>query len=98
MRANGESIKGCGPGPIAEQEWGVSTAPIGDSKTFYLHLFKSPGAVIEIPVAKRAKVLGVTSLADGSKIATKKVGERLFVTVPGELPADSDYVIKVTLK
>ena len=98
MRVNGESIKGCGPGPIAEQDWGVSTAPIGKSKTFYIHLFKSPGAVIEIPVAKRAKIQSVSALAGGAKIATKKVGERLFITVPGELPADSDYVIKVTLK
>jgi alpha-L-fucosidase len=98
MRVNGESIKGCGPGPIAEQDWGVSTAPIGKSKTFYIHLFISPGAVIEIPVAKRAKIQSVSALAGGAKIATKKVGERLFITVPGELPADSDYVIKVTLK
>jgi hypothetical protein len=37
-------------------------------------------------------------LADGTPIATKKVGEKLFVTFTGELPADSDYVIKVTLR
>ncbi|MBQ6179410.1 MAG: alpha-L-fucosidase [Bacteroidales bacterium] len=98
MKVNSESIRGCGPGPIGEQDWGVSTAPIGNNKVFYLHLFKSPGAVIEIPVSKRTRVLSVTSLADGSKIATKKVGEKLFVTVPGELPEDSDYVIKVNLK
>ena len=58
----------------------------------------SPGAVVEIPVAKRARVSSVTALSDGSKLSTRKVGEKLFVTVPGELPADSDYVIKVTLK
>ena len=98
MRVNSEAIKGCGPGPLQNQEWGVTTAPLEDGKTFYLHLFKDPGAVIEIPVAKKAKVKSVTALADGSVIATKKVGEKLFVTVPGELPADSDYVIKVTLK
>ena len=98
MRVNGESIKGCGPGPIAEQDWGVSTAPIENKKVFYIHLFKSPGAVVEIPVAKRARVSSVTALSDGSKLSTRKVGEKLFVTVPGELPADSDYVIKVTLR
>ncbi|MBQ8060430.1 MAG: alpha-L-fucosidase [Bacteroidales bacterium] len=98
MRVNGESIRGCGPGPLGEQEWGVTTAPVEGGKTFYLHLFKDPGAVIEIPVAKKAKVLSVTALDGGKTIATKKVGEKLFVTVPGELPADSDYVIKVTLK
>jgi len=98
MRVNGESIRGCGPGPLGEQEWGVTTAPVDGGKTFYLHLFKDPGAVIEIPVAKKAKVLSVTALDGGKAITTKKVGEKLFVTVPGELPADSDYVIKVTLK
>ncbi len=98
MKVNGQSIKGCGPGPVQEQEWGVSTAPKDDPKVFYLHLFKDPGAVIEIPVAKKAKIKSVTSLADGTPIATKKVGEKLFVTFTGELPADSDYVIKVTLK
>ena len=98
MRVNGESIKGCGPGPVQEQEWGVSTAPLEGGKTFYLHLFKDPGAVVEIPVAKRAKVKSVTALADGSPVATKKVGEKLFITLTGALPADSDYVIKVTLK
>jgi len=98
MRVNGESIRGCGPGPLGEQEWGVTTAPVEGGKTFYLHLFKDPGAVIEIPVAKKAKVLSVTALDGGKAITTKKVGEKLFVTVPGELPADSDYVIKVTLK
>ena len=98
MKVNGESIKGCGPGPLEKQEWGVSTAPTGDAKTFYLHLFENPGAVIQIPVAKKAKVKSVTALANGKPVATKKVGEKLFLTVPGELPADSDYVIKVTLK
>ena len=98
MRVNGESIRGCGPGPLGEQEWGVTTAPVEGGKIFYLHLFKDPGAVIEIPVAKKAKVLSVTALDGGKAITTKKVGEKLFVTVPGELPADSDYVIKVTLK
>ena len=98
MRVNGESIKGCGPGPLGEQDWGVTTAPLGNPKVFYLHLFKSPGAVIEIPVTKKTKVSSVTSLANGTRLATKKVGSKLFVTVPGDLPTDSDYVIKVTLR
>ena len=98
MRANSESIKGCGPGPLEKQEWGVTTAPTDNAKVFYLHLFQDPGAVIEIPVAKKAKVKSVTSLANGTPVPTKKVGNKLFVTFTGELPADSDYVIKVTLK
>jgi len=97
MRVNSQSIKGCGPGPIAEQEWGVTTAPIGDNKTFYIHLFKSPGALLEIPVAKKAKIKSVVCLADGSVIKTRKVGEKLFIPVTDEIP-DTDYVIAVTLK
>ncbi len=98
MKANGESIKGCGPGPLKDQEWGVTTAPTGNPKTFYLHLFKDPGAAIEIPVTRKTRIKSVTALADGTPVATKKIGEKLFVTFAGELPADSDYVIKVTLK
>ena len=98
MKANSESIKGCGPGPLEKQEWGVTTAPTDDAKVFYLHLFQDPGAAIEIPVAKKAKVKSVTSLANGTPVPTRKVGNKLFVTFTDELPADSDYVIKVTLK
>ena len=97
MKVNGESIRGCGPGPISEQEWGVTTAPLAGGKTFYLHVLKNPGAVLEIPVAKKAKVKSVTALADGSALATKKVGEKLFITLPADLPAE-DYVIAVAMK
>lgn len=97
MKVNGESIKGCGPGPIAEQEWGVSTAPLTGGKTFYIHVLQNPGAVLEIPVAKKAKVKSVTALYDGTTLSVKKVGENLFITLPADLPAE-DYVISVTLK
>ena len=59
---------------------------------------KKQGLRAKDAVAKKAKVKSVTALADGSPIATKKVGGKLFVTFTGELPADSDYVVKVTLK
>ena len=98
MKANGKSIKGCGPGPIEKQDWGVSTAPIEGGKTFFLHVFDSPGAVIEIPVAKKTKVKSAIALADGTPLAIKKVGERLFITLPTDLQSDSDYVIAVTNK
>ncbi|MBQ2150818.1 MAG: alpha-L-fucosidase [Bacteroidales bacterium] len=97
MRVNGESIKGCGPGPLAEQEWGVTTAPIGNPKTFYLHVFENPGAVIEIPVAKKAKVKAVTALYDGKPLVFKKFKDRLLVTLPANLP-DTDYVIRIVQK
>ena len=96
MRVNGKSIKGCGPGPIEKQDWGVSTAPVEGGKTFYLHVFESPGAVIEIPVAKKTRIRSVTALADGSTLAIKKVGERLFITLPAGLQDGPDYVIAVT--
>ena len=98
MRENGESIKGCGPGPIGDQEWGVTTAPVGGGKTFYLHIFKSPGAIIEIPVAKKDRIRSISALAKGSSLNYKKVGEKLFITLPTDLPEDSDFVIAVTKK
>jgi len=97
MKVNSESIKGCGPGPVSEQEWGVSTAPLAGGKTFYLHVLQNPGAVLEIPIAKKAKVKSVKALADGSVLPVKKVGEKLFITLPTDLPAE-DYVVKVTMK
>lgn len=97
MKVNGESIKGCGPGPIAEQDWGVSTAPLTGGKTFYIHVLQNPGAVLEIPVAKKTKVKSVTALYDGTALSVKKVGENLFITLPADLPAE-DYVISVTMK
>ena len=84
-------------GPVAEQEWGVSTAPLTGGKTFYIHVLQNPGAVLEIPVAKKAKVKSVTALYDGTALSVKKVGENLFITLPADLPAE-DYVISVTLK
>lgn len=98
MKVNGESIRGCGPGPIKEQDWGVTTAPLSEGEIFYLHLFKDPGSAIVVPVGKKVKVLSVTSLNDGSAATFKKDGDKLFVTISGNIPLDSDYVLKVTLK
>lgn len=96
MKVNGKSIKGCGPGPLDKQEWGVTTAPLEGGKTFYAHIFKSPGAIIEIPVARKDRIRSVSSLAYGTMLNFKKVGEKLFITLPADLPEDSDYVIAVT--
>ena len=97
MKVNGKSIKGCGPGPVAEQEWGVTTAPLAGGKTFYIHVLQNPGAVLEIPVAKKSKVKTVTALSDGTTLPVRKVGEKLFITLPTDLPVE-DYVISVTMK
>ena len=90
-------IKVCGPGPIAEQDWGVTTAPLAGGKTFYLHVLKNPGAVLEIPVARKSRIKSVAALADGSALPFKKVGANLFITLPAGLPAQ-DYVISVTMR
>lgn len=104
MRVNGESIKGCGPCALGAQDWGVTTAPLeGDGKTFYLHVFENPGAVIEIPAGKKDKVKAVTALCDGQSLVFQKVrvrkaaNDRLCITIPSDLP-DTDYVIRVNLK
>jgi len=95
MKVYGESIKGCGPGPVAEQEWGLTTAPVEGGNTYYLHFFKSPGSVFELPVA--GKVRTVTALKDGSSLPFKKVKGKVLVTMPSELD-ECDYVVKVVLK
>lgn len=97
MKVNSESIKGCGPGPLSKQEWGVTTAPTDDPKTFYLHVFDNPGAVLEIPVDKKTKVRSATAMDGGTQLSFKKVGEKLLVTLPGET-ASPDYVVKVVFK
>ena len=98
MRLNGASIRGCGPGPLAEQDWGVTTAPSDDPKVFYVHLFSSPGAVLELPVTFR-RIASVTALADGSKLAFRKMKDKLYVTLPSSLPEENaDFVIKVLAK
>lgn len=97
MKVNSSAIKGCGPGPLAEQDWGVTTAPVEGGKTFYLHVFKNPGAILEIPVDKKAKVRSVTALDGGSSLYFKKVGTNLYITLPDGLES-ADYVIGVTLK
>lgn len=97
MKVNSSAIKGCGPGPLAEQDWGVTTAPVEGGKTFYLHVFKNPGAILEIPVDKKAKVRSVTALDGGESLASRKVGASLFITLPTDIEG-ADYVIEVTMK
>ena len=46
----------------------MTTAPLAGGKTFYLHVLKNPGAVLEIPVARKSRIKSVAALADGSAI------------------------------
>ena len=97
MRVNAEAIRGCGPGPMGEQEWGVTTAPKDDPKVFYLHIFQSPGAMLELPFAGR-RVASVTPLAGGEKLPLRKMKDKCYVTLPASVGQDADDVFKVTLK
>lgn len=97
MRVNERSIKGCGPGPLAEQDWGVTTAPVDGGKTYYIHLFKNPGAILEVPIAKKARVRSVVALDGGAALTTRKIGEKLFITLPSDI-SDIDYVLAVTMR
>ena len=98
MRLNGESIKGCGYGPVGKSDWGVTTAPAGDPKTFYIHVFKHPGDAIEIPIPQKSRIKNAIALADGSEISARKNGDKLIVNLADDLSTDSDYVIKVSLR
>ena len=72
------------PARSPSRSGGVSTAPLTGGKTFYIHVLQNPGAVLEIPVAKKAKVKSVTALYDGTALSVKKVGENLFITLPAD--------------
>ena len=98
LRRNGASIKGCGPGPLPEQPWGVTTAPVDNPGTFYVHVFRRPDADIELPLPRKARVRSVTALADGTPVPYRKDREKLFVSLPAELPETGDYVIEVSFK
>lgn len=106
MKVNSRSIKGCGPGPVSKQEWGVTTAPTGNSKVFYLHFFKKPGSKLLIPVGRKDKIKSVVALSDNSNLSYRKEGEVLTIDLPAQLPvsfgdldpAGADYVVEVTFK
>lgn len=100
MRANSESVKGCGPGPVDGQDWGVSTAPSeGDGRTFYLHVFKAPEGTLDIQVPVKSRVKEVTALDGGAPLPFTKARKAatLSIVLP-EIPADTDYVVKVILR
>jgi alpha-L-fucosidase len=100
MRANSESVKGCGPGPVDGQDWGVSTAPSeGDGRTFYLHVFKAPEGTLDIQVPVKSRVKEVTALDGGAPLPFTKARKAatLSIVLP-EIPAGTDYVVKVTLR
>lgn len=105
MRLNERSIKGCGPGPVAEADWGLSTAPTDCGKTFFLHVFNPETKSLSIPVEGKVRIKGVTALADGSALQYTFKKGILDIGLP-ELPAPScdldpngaDYVIEVILK
>ena len=98
MGINGASIKGCGPGPLPEQPWGVTTAPSEDPTTFYLHIFNRPSSDISVPLPGKARVQSVVALSDGTPVPAKKSHDSLLVSVPEDLPEGSDFVIRVTLR
>ncbi|MGI5847308.1 MAG: alpha-L-fucosidase [Candidatus Cryptobacteroides sp.] len=97
MDTYGSSIRGCGPGPVASGDWGVSTAPTSDPKTFYLHLFKSPGTILEVPLSVKGRVRAVKALKNGAALSFRRVKDKLFVTLPSELD-ESDYVVEVRMR
>ena len=98
MRVNGKSIRGCGPGPFAEQSWGVSTAPLWGGKTFYIHVFKTDGPILEIPLSSKLRVRKAALMKDGTELKMRTIGNKLFLTLPSDLETGSDVVVEAFLK
>lgn len=101
MRANGESITGCGSAGLPKPEWGRYTARPG---ALYAHLLDRGIGPTNLR-GLEGKVQYARLLADGSEIRLDRpwnaaeYPDDLFISLPNaELPDPADTVIKLVLK
>ena len=100
MRANGESVYGCGASDLPKPDWGRFTRKGG---TLFAHLFDKPAGVILLP-GLRGKARRARVLADGSEVNIQhrwpvpEDSKDLQLNLPGsKLPDELDTVIAVEL-
>lgn len=89
---NGESIYGTRGGPIAPQEWGVSTQKQG---TVYLHVLKIPSNNILFVPDYTAKTTTVTDFTSKKILKFKQIPEGLFVYLDTASNNDIDTIVEV---
>jgi alpha-L-fucosidase len=90
LRVNGEAIYGTQASPFAKLPFDGRCTRKGD--TLYLHLFARPagGTITLVTPATTA-----TLLADGRKLATRRAGDSLVITLPEVLPDPVATVIRL---
>ena len=90
MKVNGESIYGTTANPFEKLPFDGRCTAKGD--TLYLHVFKRPASgTIAIPT----KASKATLLGGGQKLATRREGDKLVITLPNTLPDPVASVIRV---
>ncbi|WP_188881476.1 alpha-L-fucosidase [Alicyclobacillus cellulosilyticus] len=100
MRANGESIYGCGRADLPKPEWGRYTQK---GNRLYAHVFDRPIGPVNFR-GLAGKVKRARLLADGSELRLERpwnateYADDAFVTLPGAgLPDEIDTVIELEL-
>ncbi|NSW54063.1 MAG: alpha-L-fucosidase [Anaerolineae bacterium] len=91
LRVNGESIYGCGAGPLQNAE-GLRTTQKGD--VVYLHIFNLPAdGVVKLPLA--AKVKEASLLMNGAAVGFKQRCGRLTLQLPAVELDPVDTVVRL---
>lgn len=95
LKANGESIYGTERSPIPQTPWGVVTQKPG---AMYLHIFNRPSdRMIVVPNMAGVTVRGASLLADGRPLTAIARDDEALITLPADLPADRDIVVKLAI-
>ncbi|UCH36300.1 MAG: alpha-L-fucosidase [Armatimonadota bacterium] len=95
MKANGQSVYGCGPAPFADEAVGLTTAK---GNTVYLHLFRWPGESVSV-AGVTVPVTSAKVLATGQRVSVKQDGDQLMLSdLPRRAPDVWDSVIAIRLR
>lgn len=93
LEVHGESIYGTDAGPVAEQEWGVSTV---NGNVLYLHIL-GDAASVEITLPGASKLMSATLLANGEKVTFTRKKDVITVQVPQSVDGP-DKVVRLEFK
>lgn len=92
MKIYGPTVKGTQGGPVAPHAWGVTTSR--DDKV-YVHILNLEDTTLFLPLEK--KIAKAVFFKDGSAVKFTKVPGGITLSL-GELPAEPDTVIELTIK
>lgn len=92
MNVYGETIYGTRGGDVAARPWGVTTRK-GDR--LFVHILNLQENVLYMPL--KAKVKKAVVFKNRASVNFKQDKEGILLRLP-EIPADTDYVIELTIK